>query len=175
MKHVEFREPNRPARDGETLSDEQKRDASDAALRSMQREYADAVRQAYGASERDGETLSDEQVEQIYANAIDDRQGRSTAFIDKGDLRAICDTVAALRAELAKLRAERDSWQTFTMVPYPAISMLGGCDCWNKAPSVPTCRDSMQHLEDCPARGSGYPVGTYIAGRARSEESDTNG
>ena len=54
---------NTSARDGETLSDEQKRDASDAALRSMQREYADAVRQAYGASERDGRTPSDERAD----------------------------------------------------------------------------------------------------------------
>lgn len=35
----------------------------------------------------------------------------------------------------------------------------GGCTCHAKAPTVPVCRDRMTHLDDCPAKGSGYPVG----------------
>ncbi len=36
---------------------------------------------------------------------------------------------------------------------------LGGCDCYSKPPTVGTYRDRMTHLEDCPAYGSGLPVG----------------
>lgn len=38
---------------------------------------------------------------------------------------------------------------------------LGGCTCTFKAPTIPTCRDPMQHLDDCPAKGTGYPVGAW--------------
>lgn len=39
---------------------------------------------------------------------------------------------------------------------------LGGCNCYFKAPTVPTCRSPETHLDDCPAKGSGYPVGVFL-------------
>jgi hypothetical protein len=44
---------------------------------------------------------------------------------------------------------------TFQTVP----GYAGGCTCADKTPTVPTCRDPKTHLEDCPAKDSGYLVG----------------
>jgi hypothetical protein len=41
----------------------------------------------------------------------------------------------------------------------PAMQCLGGCNCWDKAPTIPTCRSRDEHLDDCPAKGSDFPVG----------------
>lgn len=39
----------------------------------------------------------------------------------------------------------------------------GDCNCYGKAPSVPVCRDWLDHLPDCPAYRSGIPVGADSA------------
>jgi len=39
---------------------------------------------------------------------------------------------------------------------------LGGCNCAWKAPTVPVYRGPNTHLDDCPARDSGYPVGGIL-------------
>lgn len=41
--------------------------------------------------------------------------------------------------------------------------MQGGCNCYFKAPTVPVYRGNMTHLDDCPAKGSGFSVGALIA------------
>ena len=52
--------------------------------------------------------------------------------------------------------------------PAPA---LGRCTCYSDAPTVPVCRDPMTHLDECPAKGSGYPVGAFPdAARAEALE-----
>ena len=43
-----------------------------------------------------------------------------------------------------------------------ATPALGGCTCYNKPPTPPTCRDPNEHLPNCPAVGSGYPVGAFM-------------
>lgn len=50
-------------------------------------------------------------------------------------------------------------------VAFPeSVQFLGGCNCAFKSPTVPTCRDRAEHLADCPAKDSGYPVGTFLGG-----------
>jgi hypothetical protein len=50
--------------------------------------------------------------------------------------------------------------------PMPELNLttesryLGGCNCVGKTPTVPVFRDPMTHLDDCPAKDSGYPVGS---------------
>ena len=36
---------------------------------------------------------------------------------------------------------------------------LGACNCADRTPTVPVYRDAMTHLDDCPAKDTGYPVG----------------
>lgn len=43
------------------------------------------------------------------------------------------------------------------------LSAMGGCNCFMKAPTIPTCRSPETHLDDCPAKGSGYRVGVFRA------------
>lgn len=44
----------------------------------------------------------------------------------------------------------------------------GGCNCVGKAPTAPTYRDPKNHLDDCPAKDSGYLVGQLMATTAAS-------
>ena len=39
----------------------------------------------------------------------------------------------------------------------------GGCNCASKPPTTPTLRNTFTHLDDCPAKGSRYPVGVVLS------------
>lgn len=67
---------------------------------------------------------------------------------------------AKLQARIDALEAERARWMVVAPAPSP---MLGGCTCYDKAPTVPVFRDRMTHLDDCPAKDSGHPVGIIPA------------
>lgn len=43
--------------------------------------------------------------------------------------------------------------------PPPAGPPISDCTCWDKAPTVPVFRSPKEHLEGCPLKGSGKPVG----------------
>jgi hypothetical protein len=49
----------------------------------------------------------------------------------------------------------------------------GGCNCAVKTPTVPTYRDPREHLDDCPAKGSGYAVG-QIAERMGADRNESS-
>lgn len=53
---------------------------------------------------------------------------------------------------------------TFSGISLPP--MQGGCNCYFKAPTVPVYRANTTHLDDCPARGSGFSVGALISSTA---------
>ena len=69
------------------------------------------------------------------------------------------------RLYVALLERDERAWlgEQGAMVITTMTQYLGGCTCTFKAPTIPTCRDPMQHLDDCPAKGTGYPVGAWEA------------
>jgi hypothetical protein len=56
--------------------------------------------------------------------------------------------------------ADADGVFTFTM------TLIGGCDCYDRPPTVPVYRDWSTHLDDCPAHGTNIPVGQAARRRA---------
>lgn len=50
------------------------------------------------------------------------------------------------------------SWSSLGLATPPS---LGGCTCYDKAPTVPTCRSRSEHLANCPGRDSGFAVGVF--------------
>lgn len=59
-------------------------------------------------------------------------------------------------AEVVQFVADR-----LTATPAPT-RYVGGCNCAFNAPTVPTFRDPRTHLDDCPAKGSGFLVGQLV-------------
>jgi hypothetical protein len=53
-------------------------------------------------------------------------------------------------------RTETTTWLTTQNPP-----ALGGCTCYDKAPTIPVFRGPNTHLDDCPAKDSGYAVGVF--------------
>ncbi len=51
--------------------------------------------------------------------------------------------------------AKTEAEALYTIGPAP----VSPCTCWMKAPTVPVFRDRHDHLNDCPLKGSGLPVG----------------
>lgn len=100
-----------------------------------------------------------------YLNAVADGPGDCSDLDVRVELRAIAERILSLVARLregAELKVTLAAGVvTFGGVSYPP--MLGGCDCYFKAPTVPVYRGNMTHLDDCPAKGSGFPVGALLA------------
>lgn len=91
-----------------------------------------------------------------------------------GVCRYCTSTRAALRSRIRELIEEartKGVGQIVTLTFPEPQKYLGGCNCAFKAPTVPTCRDQMTHLDDCPAKRSGFPVGAYLAPCAPSAPS----
>lgn len=44
--------------------------------------------------------------------------------------------------------------------------LVGGCNCYDRPPTVPVFRDWNTHLTDCPAHGTNIPVGAGVRRRA---------
>ncbi len=89
------------------------------------------------------------------------------------EARAATDrAVAAAEARIAELEKLAEYGKTFLITHGGAVAIpasvlpegvpspyLGRCTCAGKPPSVPLYRDAMTHLDDCPAKDTGYPVG----------------